>query len=90
MVELFRSKRYSTVFAGVFVVISMAQLLKGHAPNQALKDAAIWGAVAVCVLTWARIWPLQRGKHCAICQDAPELQQPAGHRGAISFLKDIH
>lgn len=67
-------KRYLTVLAGAFVVISVAQLLKGNAWPYALTEGAIWGLASSTVFTVGRYFQARRGQHCALCKDTPEMQ----------------
>ena len=67
-------KRFFTVLVGAFVVIVVAQLLKGHAAKYSATHGAIWGFVSAAVFTAARYWQSRRGQHCAICKDTPEMQ----------------
>ena len=68
-------RRYVSVLVGAFVVIAAAQLLQGHAWQDALADAALWAAVSATVFTVARYLQARRGQHCALCRDTPELRQ---------------
>jgi hypothetical protein len=68
-------RRYVSVLVGAFVVIAAAQLLQGHAWQDALADAASWAAVSATVFTVARYLQARRGQHCALCRDTPELRQ---------------
>ena len=67
-------KRFFTVLVVAFIVIAAAQFLKGHAAKYAVAHGAIWGFISAAVFTAARYWQSQRGQHCAICKDTPELR----------------
>ena len=68
-------RRYVSVLVGAFVVIAAAQLLQGHARQDALADAALWAAVSATVFTVARYLQARRGQHCDLCRDTPELRE---------------
>ena len=70
-------KRFLTVLVGAFIVVSAAQLLKGHAVAYAITQAAIWGFITAAVFTVARYWQSGRGQHCAICKDTPKTRDAA-------------
>ena len=74
MGTLFWIKRFFVVFAGAFVVICAAQLLKGHDLSYAATQAGLWGAIAAAVFTVARLYQSRQGQHCAVCNDIPEVQ----------------
>jgi hypothetical protein len=67
-------RRFLIVLAGAFVIICVAQLLKGQNLAYSATQGAIWGAVSATVFTVARFFQARRGQHCAICNDTPEMQ----------------
>lgn len=70
-------RRFSTVFLGAFVVLTTAQwLLRGQRLENAALHGVIWAAVSATVFTAARIYHSRRGRHCAICNDTPEMRAP--------------
>ena len=73
-------KRFLTVAAGAFVIICVAQLLKGHNLAYSATQGAIWGAVSATVFTVARFFQARRGQHCVICNDTPAPQASDGER----------
>ncbi|MCM2256371.1 MAG: hypothetical protein NDJ94_11950 [Vicinamibacteria bacterium] len=73
MGHVFWIRRFLTVFAGAFVVIAAAQLLKGRAMEDAAWHASLWAAAAAAVFTASRLYQSRRGQHCAICKDTPEM-----------------
>lgn len=73
-------RRLLTVLAGAFVIITAAQLLRGHTVEYASTQGAIWGVASAAVFTISRYWQSRRGQHCAICKDTPEMRDSA-HSG---------
>jgi hypothetical protein len=74
-------KRFFMVLLAAFVLISAAQMLKGHEFGYSAAQGAVWGIVAASVFTIARVFQSRRGQHCAICKDTPEMQQVRGDAG---------
>ncbi|MCE3264388.1 MAG: hypothetical protein K0R43_3467 [Pseudoduganella sp.] len=68
-------KRFLVVLAGAFIVIGVAQLLKGHDLAHAATQAAIWAAIGASIFTGARYWQARKGRHCALCRDTPEMRE---------------
>jgi hypothetical protein len=68
-------KRFLTVLVGAFVIICVAQMLKGHDFYYAATQGAIWGVITATVFTVARLYQSSKAQHCAICKDTPEMQQ---------------
>ena len=77
----FWARRFFTVLAGAFVVICIAQLLKGHDLTYAATQGLLWSLIAATIFTGSRIYQSRQGKHCAICKDTPEMQQSNGASG---------
>lgn len=78
MGAVFWIRRCLLVFAGAFVVIAAAQLLKGHALTDAATQGSIWAAISATVFTGARLVQSRlvqsrQGQHCALCRDTPEM-----------------
>ena len=82
MGAVFWIRRFSVVLAGAFVVICIAQLLKGHPLSYAAQQGAIWGIISSIVFTVARFFQARRGQHCVICKDTPEMRQAQVDDGA--------
>ena len=74
MSTTFWIKRFLSVFAGAFVIIGGAQMLKGHDLRYSIIQGAIWSAIAATVFTVTRVIRSRRGEHCAVCKDTPEMQ----------------
>ena len=74
MSPTFWIKRFFVVLLGAFVIISLAQGLKGRPWLDAIREGAIWGPITAVIFTVARIIQARRGQHCAICKDTPEMQ----------------
>jgi hypothetical protein len=70
----FWMKRFFTVLAGAFVIILIAQMLKGHALSYSAVHSAIWAPITALIFTAARLYQSRKGQHCAICKDTPEMQ----------------
>jgi hypothetical protein len=64
-------KRFWVVFAGFFVVLFAAGLLRGRSPRQVAWDSALWSAIAAGVFVATRLYHLSKGRRCELCQDAP-------------------
>ncbi len=79
MSTIFWIKRFFTVLAGAFVVIGIAQALKGHSWPYSASQGAIWGLIAATVFVVARFFQARRGQHCAVCRDTPEMQRSHRH-----------
>jgi hypothetical protein len=75
MGSAFWIRRGLTVLVAAFVVICVAQLLKGHSWSYAAGQGAAWGVISAAVFTTARFFQARRGQHCAVCKDTPETQQ---------------
>lgn len=73
MSALFWIRRFLTVLLSAFAIIGGAQLLKGHSPAYAATQAAIWASISASIFTVARYFQARRGKHCALCNDTPEM-----------------
>lgn len=69
---VFWIKRFLVVLVGAFIIIGAAQLLKGHTPDYALREAVIWGVITASVFIAALYYRLRRGQYCAVCQHTPE------------------
>ena len=72
---LFWIKRFFVVLFGAFVVITIAQSLKGNSWSYATSEGLIWAFISSALFTIARFFQARRGEHCAICKDTPEMQQ---------------
>lgn len=68
-------KRFLLVLAGAFVIISVAQALRGHDWMYSATQGAIWGALGATVFTVARYRQAKKGQHCALCRDTPEMRE---------------
>ena len=75
-------KRFVTVLCGAFVVICIAQLLRGHDLAYSVSQGAIWSLIAATIFTGSRVYQSRQGQHCAICKDTPQMQQDNGGSGA--------
>jgi hypothetical protein len=68
-------QRFLAVLAGAFVIICVAQLLKGHDLPYSATQGGIWGAISASVFTIGRFFQARRNQHCALCKDTPEMRQ---------------
>lgn len=66
-------KRFFAVLLGAFVVITGAQMLRGHGLTPSMIEGAIWGAIAAFVFTTSGYFQARNGQHCAIWKDTPEM-----------------
>ncbi len=66
-------KRFVTVAAVVFVVLMVVELFKGHTPDEALVNSAVWSLIAAAIFVAARIYHSRRGRACALCGDTPDM-----------------
>ena len=78
----FWARRFVTVLAGAFVIICIAQLLKGHDLAYSATQGSIWSLIAATVFTGSRVYQSRQGQHCALCKDTPEMQQENGRTEA--------
>jgi hypothetical protein len=75
-------RRFLTVLCGAFVVICVAQLLRGHDLTYSSIQGLIWSLISACIFTGSRIYQSKHDQHCAVCKDTPEMQQQNGRTGA--------
>jgi len=62
-------RRYLTVVAGVFVLLTGTYLLYGMSGADALREAGIWSVLSGSVFTASRYRQARKGMHCALCRD---------------------
>ncbi len=70
----FWSVRLLKVFLGVFLVLMLVEILKGHGVGNAVYFALLWAFVSTLVFALVRLYYLRRGQHCELCGDTPESQ----------------
>ena len=63
--------RFILVFAAALVIISGAQLLKGHTLEYSVTEGLLWGIITAAVFTAGQIYKSRKGQHCAMCGDTP-------------------
>lgn len=80
MGKAFWIRRFFFVWGLAFVVIAMAQVLKGRELMFAVAEGARWGLLASMVFVTARVWQSRRKQHCAICRDTPEMHETGDSR----------
>jgi hypothetical protein len=51
--------------------------LSGHELPDAALQGTVWGAISATVFTVSRFFQARQGRHCAICNDTPEMQAEA-------------
>lgn len=68
-------RRFFTVLALAFVIVSLAQWAKGHTIQDATTQGGVWGTISAAVFTVGRLYQSRRKQHCAICRDTPEMSQ---------------
>jgi hypothetical protein len=67
-------RRFLSVFAGAFLVIGLAQVLRGHSPGHALLQGVLWGAISSALFTGTRMYRSRQGQRCTLCADTPDRQ----------------
>ena len=72
MGAIFWIKRFFVVYAGVFLVLVLAERIKGHDWHTAIAFSAVWALVSTGIFVRARRYQAKRGQACAICRDTPE------------------
>ncbi|MGN6512024.1 MAG: hypothetical protein ACTHKZ_00390 [Lysobacteraceae bacterium] len=60
---------YATMFAIAFVVIAVAQALKGHTLAYAATQGLVWGALSALVYVLAAIYRWRKALRCEACAD---------------------
>ena len=66
--------RFLKVFAGIFLILLLVELAKGHGADKALLFAFAWSLLSTSVFVLARLYQSRRGRHCELCGDTPELE----------------
>ena len=72
-------RRFLMVFAGGFVLIAGAHLLRGRPLDYAVAEGVLWSAIAAGVFVAVRLYHSRRGRACALCGDTPVV--PRGPDG---------
>ncbi len=72
MGRAFWIKRFLVVAVGVFFLLTLVELVKGHELVAALTFGLGWGVITSAIFTAARLYRSRRGETCAICNDTPE------------------
>jgi len=67
-------KRFFVVLCGAFIIISGAQMLKGHDFIYCITQGLLWSVITATIFVLGRIYQSRRGQHCSICQDTPEVK----------------
>ena len=67
-------RRFLLIFVVATFVIAGAQLLQGRGLSYSLTQGLLWAAISASVFTVARIYQSNKGVHCAICRDTPEMR----------------
>ena len=65
-------RRFFTVAMGAFIILLLAERLKGHGWRTALVFGAAWGLITAAVFVATRMYHASRGRACAMCKDMPE------------------
>ena len=65
-------KRFLTVAVGAFLVLLLAERLKGHGWRAALVFGAEWALISTAVFVATRVYYARKGVACALCKDMPE------------------
>jgi hypothetical protein len=64
--------RFAKIYIGSFLVLVVAQLLKGRDASSAATHAALWGLIATSIFIAARLYRSNRGETCTLCNDTPQ------------------
>ncbi len=64
-------RRFVLAFGVAVLLITGAQVLRGHELRYALVQGLIWGAVSAAIFTYVQIRKFRNGMHCAVCADRP-------------------
>lgn len=72
MGNVFRIRRYVTVFVVAVVLIGGSQLLRGHTFSYSTTHGLVWGAISSTVFIATHNFYVRRGYACAMCRDTPE------------------
>ena len=70
-------RRFVLAFGTAALLITCAQVLRGHELGYALVQGLIWGAVSAAIFTYVRIRQVRKGLHCAVCADPPDATAAA-------------
>ncbi len=62
-------RRLTLMLVGAFVILGLAQLLKGHTAADAWLHAAIWAPLTTIVYALAVLYHIRRARQCALCTD---------------------
>lgn len=75
MGTLFWIRRFLIVYLIGFAVIAASHLLRGRPMDQALTEAAMWGALAAAIFVAEAIYRFRKAAACALCADEPDYSQ---------------
>jgi hypothetical protein len=71
-------RRFIAVFFGALTIIAGAQMLRGRGVYYAITQGLLWATISASVFTLGRMYQSNRGQHCAICNDTPDIRRD-GH-----------
>jgi ABC-type uncharacterized transport system permease subunit len=71
MSTAFWIRRFLLVLACAFVIITGAQLLRGHPLEDSVLHGLLWSVISAAIFTGVNIYKWRRGQYCAICGDVP-------------------
>ena len=67
MNKLLWLRRFSIVFASAFLVIALAQLLRGRTPQFAALHGLVWAAISATIFVAAQAHREHRRQRCGVC-----------------------
>jgi hypothetical protein len=65
-------KRCLAVALGAFLLLLLAERLKGHGWREALAFSAAWALISASIFIGTRLYHSSHGQACAMCKDMPE------------------
>ncbi|MBS1199449.1 MAG: hypothetical protein H6R27_127 [Proteobacteria bacterium] len=62
-------RRFLTVLAVAFAVITLVQWLKGHTLTYALLHGGLWGTISAVVFAATSYYKSRHGQRCEVCDE---------------------
>jgi ABC-type uncharacterized transport system permease subunit len=63
--------RFLVALAAAFVIITGAQLLRGHTTEDAVTHGLVWSVITAVIFVGVNYYKWRRGQRCAVCGDPP-------------------
>lgn len=67
----FWMSRFLVALAVAFVIITGAQLLRGHTTEDAVVHGLVWSVITAVIYVGVNYYKWRRGQRCVICGDPP-------------------